>query len=255
MDFEVHVFIGWQWRAPNQSRRSDPAPLTEPFNSSAIDLASGYAGSYHVLELGLHFNAYTTPGSAPPYISAAWFPNWSPASQLLERNRAADITGNIGEVIAGCIAHRVCGVQSSAIAHLRGPQKRTPDYLLAGNPDLNAYMSGISGIPATRLPVYWPMESKARLKSTSRSVSEEALRQLVSYWIGIKDDYPEGVGYGMIVSTELEPARITMSLLLPRNGVRARVLRRYLNWPGSYEYFRTGGDLNLITRCLRGFDG
>src|SRR5262245_54747703 len=91
IEFPVHIFVGWQWRAPRQHRRQQHTPQVVKVDPLGIDLAGRYAGSYHVLELGQHFEAYTDPGARSPFPFAPQLPNWVPADPLLERNRAADI--------------------------------------------------------------------------------------------------------------------------------------------------------------------
>jgi hypothetical protein len=256
MDFSVHTFVGWQWTSRQLRRRQVLAPPIETISSVAIDIAGSYAGSYHVLELGQHFEAYTNPHTPRAFNSVPQLPNWVPADPLLERNRAADITGNIGEIIAGILAMRVLGVPPHHIVHLRARKKLTPDYLLHDVPQLQAYVSQLAQVPAGRLPEHWPVESKAGIDSLGRDESEKALRQLVAYWIDISRRYRKGVGYGIVVTTELTTARITVSIIMPLGKRRARQLRAYLRAPRSYERFcRPGQDLTPITACLRGLNG
>jgi hypothetical protein len=256
MNFSVQTFVGWQWAPLQFRRRLALAPTIEPISSVAIDVAGSYAGSYHVLELGQHFDAYTDPHTPRAFYSVPQLPNWVPADPLLERNRAADITGNIGEIIAGLLAKRLFGVPPHHIVHLRARKKLTPDYLLHDVPQLQAYVAQISQIPAARLPEHWPVESKAGIDSLGRYESEKALRQLIAYWIDISRRYPKGVGYGVIVTTELTAARITVSIIMPLGKRRAKRLRTYLRARRSYERFcQLGQDLTLITACLRGFNG
>jgi hypothetical protein len=258
MRFKVHLLLGWQWRNANQRRR--PCPLPAPLLNippGRIDVATEYAGSYHILEMGRHFDAYSArPYVALPYRYTPMLPRWMPAA-LMERARAADVTGNSGEIIAGLIARRLFKVRPGSLVHLRARvDRRTPDYVIDNSPQLLSFIAAFAGVPTAGLPAHWPIESKAGIGLLDRRDSEAALRQILAYWHHIRNRYSDGVGYGLIVTTELTRASITVSVLMPHNASHASALTNYLR-SCTYEQIKglAADDLPLITRHLRGFDG
>jgi hypothetical protein len=223
MLFLQHVYIGLPWLG-RRSRLRAPDQVLEPVDirASSVDVAGDYAGSYHVLEMGRQYSDYARYAQQRPrYRYSPSLPSWSPAQRLQQRIRAADVTGNIGEIVAGIVARRTLGAKASQLAHLEVRQDgRTPDYLLVGAGGVRTYASGLTGIPEAGLPFHWPMEAKAWSGShVDRDAIRDAVRQLAAYWLDTALDYPEGVGHGIVVGVRLgRPRTVNVHVLVPRDA-------------------------------------
>jgi hypothetical protein len=190
--------------------------------ASSVDVAGDYAGSYHVLEMGRQYSDYARYAQQRPrYRYSPTLPSWSPAQRLQRRIRAADVTGNIGEIVAGIIARGTLGARAQEVAHLEVRQDgRTPDYLLADSAGVRTFASGLTGISETVLPIHWPMEAKAWSGShMDRDAIRDSVRQLASYWLDTVVNYPQGVGCGIIVGVSLgRPRTVNIYVLVPRDS-------------------------------------
>jgi len=193
-------------------------------NGDANILGSRF-GSYHVHAMGRHTSDYLSgqqlprlPGRVPSPVA-----NY----QRLEfKQRAAAVTGNIGEMLCWLIANRLVKLASHEVAHLQPvaqtptSQTRCPDYLIkAGRSWADAYAtlplcpwasSRASAVAkaTANAPTWWPAECKVRRggDATARSVLRDAFQQLSAYWWHIRTTEPKSVGYGIVVSTIYGPA-------------------------------------------------
>lgn len=233
-----------------------------------MDIAGDFAGSYHVLEMGQQYAAYVRYCDQPPLFHfPIAIPSWSPAQRLIRRTRAADVTGNIGEIVAGLVAVRTFGARASEIAHLEARhQERTPDYLLVDSGGVQGFVSSLVGVDPTSLPLDWPLESKAWSHGgMDRDAIRDALRQLAAFWLDTRHGFPEGVGHGLIVGLALgRPRTVNVFVLVPRD--RAALLAWFDDVestaaqsgrsPAEELGSRIGGDgIQALTAFLRTADG
>jgi hypothetical protein len=204
MLFRQELYVGFSYYGSG-SRTRMPAHRFKNIDVRArhIDAAGSFAGSYHVIEMGRQYSDYVRYAHHfPNFPAIPGFPTTHQVDQLDVKTRAADITGNIGETLAGIVAHRTLGFDAGRIAHLK-VDGRTPDYLLHRTPGFSRILRRyIPALKGRGLPRWWAMESKARSKGFSSTEIKEALRQLVAYWYQIQPIYPQGVGYGIIIISD-----------------------------------------------------
>lgn len=191
-------------------------------DENTIKVAAGYAGSYHVLEMGQHYIEYSNAGTAFPIFSL--IPTFPPANifqQLTRKSRAAGITGNIGEIISAIVANRTLGFETENIAHLVvKDKKKTPDYLLYKTDEFCDLLVN-RGIANTTecgaFPEWWLMESKAVTSGSISSSLKDAFRQIALFWYRMLGTYEEGIGFGTIIGTVLQQGIINIVILIPKN--------------------------------------
>jgi hypothetical protein len=192
-------------------------------NVSSIQSTASWAGSYHVLDMGRHYQDYVLGPSLPPFPQLATIPAHYPYDRLTTKIRATGVTGNIGEGVAALFARRVLGARLEDIAHVKarvGSQKRkVPDYLMRIG-HLLGPMSGLNAVAQlSGGPAWWPIESKARKTDASAAAARrEAVEQLISCWSLLLNSEPGAVGYGAVVTFAYEPPReVRVSFLVPKN--------------------------------------
>lgn len=211
--------------------------------SLQVDTTAGYAGSCHVLEMGRHYSEYVRyRGRFPAFRSVPGFPAGNYLRQLDTKSRASNITGNIGEIIAGIVARRTLKIDPGGIAHLKtNIFSKTPDYLLNPTTDFEQILADIEpSLAAVTLPDWWPLESKARAGGRWRDVLMEALRQLAAYWYYHRHTAPQRVGYGVVVATEFgRPRRVRVFIFAPSNQA---ALVAYLNTFVEYKDYKDDFD-------------
>lgn len=215
----------------------------------AIGSVATWAGSYHVLAMGRHYDDYvmTSRVLMLPYI--AGFPRAHPYEKLTGKIRDAGVTGNIGEAIAAIIARRFAGAAIADIAHIqaRTPfrRRRAPDYLMRLGPVMPGALGAVIP-PLARVPVpeWWPVESKARTTPRGCSLARtDALDQLATYWSILAGTQPQVVGFGMIVTFAYKsPREVCVSVILPSN--QNRLVREFRNGVEGDI------DLNAVRRWL-----
>lgn len=193
-------------------------------DAAGVGSAASWSGSYHVLQMGNHYDDYVVTGRIIALPPIAGIPPAHPYGRLTGKIRAAGVTGNIGECGAALFARRYLGAAIGDIAHTRPRQpfrhRRAPDYMMR----LGALMPAQFGpiIPnrfTLTWPNWWPAESKARSSDGAiRKGRRDALRQLVTYWSLIAFTQPTAVGFGLIVTLTYRPPReMRASLFLPCN--------------------------------------
>src|SRR5579871_4127030 len=196
-----------------------------PLNDNTVGTTAGFCGSYHILSMGRHYRAYVVTGIFPRFPDCAGLPPSHPYMELGRKQRAAGVTGNIGEVATGIIGLRVLNLNINEVTHVKpGPtfgRRKTPDYMLRAGHNLPGRLQPVwpAGF-GLNLPEWWPAESKARptASAVSVAVKTEAFPQLAAFWHTIQNGFPDDVGFGMAVGLAYEnPARITITLFLPRN--------------------------------------
>ena len=174
-------------------------------NVDSVGSTSSWAGSYHVLSMGRHFEQYVVTNrswSVPPILN---FPISHPYRSCGWKSKAPSVTGNIGEAVGALFAHTCLGLHISDIAHIRPRpsfhQRKAPDYLMRMKEYLPGPLHGIWAQGASTGPEWWPVESKARStpSSTNQGV-KEGFKQLAAYWHTIHASRPYETGFGMIVS-------------------------------------------------------
>jgi hypothetical protein len=193
-------------------------------DSASIGAVSNWAGSYHVLAMGRHYDDYVISSRILRLPVIPGLPPAHPYERLAGKIRAASVTGNIGEAIAAIVAVRFFGVAIADIAHVRPRRpfrrRKAPDYLMR----LGPFMPGVIGavMPAGQVvawPDWWPVESKARTTEPAcAQARREALRQLIAYWLLLAGSLPQQVGFGVIVTLCYWPPReVRVSIILPSN--------------------------------------
>jgi hypothetical protein len=234
----------------------------QPLNSVTLDpivmnSISAYAGSYHILSMGRHFNDYVISAAGPPVFPPCMgLPRAYPFLALSNKLRAAGVTGNIGEGVCGVVADAIFGMPLGAFLHVKlkpaAGLRKTPDYMFRLGPFLRGVWPAVLPALPAALPTWWPVESKARTTrgSVDAAVSSEALPQLASFWYSIRNSFPNAVGFGMTVGFAYEAnPRVLINVFLPSNQAR---LQTYLASKATYDAFRKHIEKypNRITRCL-----
>lgn len=222
LNFRLHIYRGLPWVGKEPA--ADPDRVFPHFfiSASSVDIAGEYAGSGHVLEMGRHFTAYASYGASwPRFGFPVAMPAWNPAPRLMWRGRAADVTGNIGEIITGIVAKQVFRANVFEIAHLEARRDgRTPDYLIVNSEGVRTYVADFVDMAESDLPFYWPVESKAWSRPDGqRDAIRDALRQLADFWLDTRQGNEQGVGYGVIVGVQLAyPRTISVYILVPKSA-------------------------------------
>lgn len=203
-------------------------PLTPMWlDVGSVGATSSWAGSYHVLAMGRHYDDYVVTSRTIGLPVIAGFPLAHPYERLAGKIRAAGVTGNIGEAIAAIFARRYLGAQIGDIAHVRPcrpfRRRKAPDYLMRLGPLMPAALGPIIPTGASfTWPNWWPVESKARsTEAGSKAARGDALRQLLAYWSVLALSQPEVVGFGVIVALTYQPPReVRVNVILPRDRTR-----------------------------------
>jgi hypothetical protein len=213
MDFTQELHIGFDKTHPAKSLGNLPAP------PSLIDTTGGFAGSCHVLEMGRHYTEYVGTGRPVPRLPGVpGLRSLSSIEQLKIKTRAADITGNIGEILAGIVADTTLDLGIHRIAHIKTKKTmQTPDFMLVSTRKFHDFIRANIPLAGRPLPVWWPLESKARYRSIPNSCIKGALSQLFSYWYSIRKEYPAGVGYGIVVASSFSRRVIKIHVFVPKD--------------------------------------
>jgi len=198
-----------------------------PLDHQTIGNSSSWAGSYHILFMGRHYDDYIYRPT-PELQSVLNFPKLGCFGRLTSKSKSQQVVGNIGECIAALLARDRLNADIADIALLTTTAKRMrPDYLM--NLEGSEIRSLFAGVPLDSRQLsylarkrWWPVESKATKRNDSIDSRKKALKQLISFWLKEKGELPEPVGYGLIVTffyedsdVEHEPEKILVSLILP----------------------------------------
>ncbi|HEX8916270.1 MAG TPA: hypothetical protein VF796_28225 [Humisphaera sp.] len=234
MQFDLSVRCGFGWL------HYPLAPLVVAQHD--IDHVGQFAGAYHVLEMGQHFRDYVEQGNMPAFPAIAGFPVTAYHEPLTNKQRAQGVTGNIGEAIAGLVAHRVLEVPSNGIAHIRLQRpfrrRQCPDFMIrtgSAFPTVIANLAAQRGV--TYCPSWWPLESKARVDGNAcDDAASDAFRQLAAYWYTIAHGPHAGdVGFGFVVTCAYDRNRgVCLRVFMPNN---AGALQTHLRSFNSYDTF------------------
>src|ERR1700687_3451743 len=82
-----------------------------------VGATSSWAGSYHVLSMGRHYDDYVITGYMPSLPPITGIPAAHPYQRLAGKVRATGVTGNIGEAIAAIFARECVRAAIREIAH------------------------------------------------------------------------------------------------------------------------------------------
>lgn len=196
-------------------------------DTGSIGATSSWAGSYHVLSMGRHYDDYVITGRTIGLPTIVGIPTAHPYERLTGKIRAAGVTGNIGEAIAAIFARRVLKAGVRKIAHVRPRRpfrrRRAPDYLMRLENLMPGPFSAVVPLDASPAwPIWWPVESKARTTESSSDVGRrDALRQLTAYWSLLVNSQPQIAGYGIIIVFTYRPPReVRASIILPKNPTK-----------------------------------
>src|SRR3954470_5440696 len=88
-------------------------------DTGSIGGTSDWAGSFHILSMGRHYQAYVLGSTLPVFSQVTAIPTAYPYQRLQNKIRATGVTANIGEAIAAVFARRVLGAQIADIAHVK----------------------------------------------------------------------------------------------------------------------------------------
>jgi hypothetical protein len=225
--------------------RQQPAGTVQ-LSPRSVGGAAAWAGSYHILFMGRHFDDYVVTQRLLGLPMIPGFPDVHPYQRLTGKIRAAGVTGNIGESVAALVGRRRLGLALTDIAPLQpGRRLRSPDYLMRIKPSMPGLFRPIlpSG-GAGSWPDWWPVESKARTtEEGARAARLDALRQLVAYWSAVARQHRDAVGFGVVVTLVYHvPREVRATLILPRRPNR---LRNYLMGRDVAEI-----ELEAIAECL-----
>jgi hypothetical protein len=219
MNVDVHVQLGIK----GLQRRVGSVFL----DARSVGTASTWAGSYHVLVMGRHYDDYVVTSRTIGLPQVQGIPPAHPYERLTGKIRAAGVTGNIGEAIAAVVARRHLGARIEDVAHVRPRRpfrrRKAPDYLMR----IGSRMPGVFSpvLPSGAVfawPDWWPVESKARTTgSACDRARREALGQLKAYWSLLAAAQPAVVGFGLVVAYAYQPPRrVVLSLIVPRDRTR-----------------------------------
>ena len=219
---------------------------------SVLGNISGWAGSFHILSMGRHFIDYViSPRNfvfQNRYLNNSILPN--SIYLLNHKQRASNVTGNIGECVAALFAREFMELGISDIAHIgvrQGFRKRKcPDYLLKINQQALTIFNVNSHLRVP-WPQLWPAESKARAEKTSANSSKKkSFEQLISYWFEIAHQSPSSndLGYGFIFTFCTETPSITATIIFPNTT-------QYINLSTHLQNnHRSQIDTDSIRGCL-----
>lgn len=198
-----------------------------PIDEDTIGNSSSWAGSYHILSMGRHYDDYIYRPT-PEMQKVLDFPKLGCFGRLTSKTKSQQVVGNIGECVAALLARDRLNADISDIALLTTTAKRMrPDYLMnLGGLEIRTLFSKVP-LDTRQLNYldrkrWWPVESKATKRNDSKDSRVKALKQLISFWLKEKDKLPAPAGYGLIVTffyddSDLEhhPEKILVSLILP----------------------------------------
>jgi hypothetical protein len=192
-------------------------------DSSSIHGTSAWAGSFHILEMGRHYQDYVMGATLPALPQLQAIPTAYPYQRLKTKIRATGVTANIGEAVAAVFTRRVLGAGVADIAHIElrraFGKRKTPDYLLRIGPLLFPALSALNAAgPLSGGPEWWPAESKARSTETSAvSARRDAIEQLAVCWRLLRLSQPAAVGYGLVVTFVYQPPReVRATFIVPK---------------------------------------
>ncbi len=220
MNVDLTVQLGFHGR-----RRSKGAVR---LSAASVGGASAWAGSYHVLFMGRHYDDYVVTRRVIQFPPIPGLPPIHGYRRLTGKIRAASVTGNIGESVAAIVARRKLKLAITEIVPMQpDPRLRSPDYLMLVGPHMPALFRRV--IPVGRSfqwPNWWPVESKARTtEEGARTARRDALRQLAAYWSALTARGANTVGFGIVVTLVFHPPReVLASLIIPRRQQRLRTL-------------------------------
>lgn len=194
-------------------------------DTASVHATSTWSGSFHVLEMGRHYEDYVLSPREIRLPNLDTIPSTYPYERLATKIKTTGVTGNIGEAVAAIFARRVLGAPLSAISHVRPKRsfrrRKAPDYLMKIGPLITpaiGWALNAAG-PVSGGPEWWPVESKARsTQESTKSGRREALEQLAACWTIVMNRQPETVGYGLIVTFAYAPPReVRASFIAPKN--------------------------------------
>jgi len=198
----------------------------------SVGQTSSWAGSYHILQMGRHYDDYVLTGYTAQFPDIVGLPPAHPYERLTGKIRASGVSGNVGECVAALFARRYMRANIADVIHIRSRQpfvrRKAPDYMMR----LNSLMPGPfapivpPGINWAQ-PELWPVESKARSTGAGAATARrDALAQLAAYWSLLASLRPIEVGYGIVVSFIYQPPReVRVQLFLPKDqsGLRSKL--------------------------------
>ncbi len=205
----------------------------------SVGQAAEWCGSFDILEMGEHFDAYVlTPRSALlPAIPG--FPPGRRFTQLPGKWPAPSVHGNIGEAVAALTAVSCLGCTPSGVAHVKAGQgtskEKTPDLLLRVTPDLQDEISVQWGFSQITFPDWIPCEAKSRKNpSDATGAFREAKKQLQAFWTHLD---PAERGFGVACCYVYSPPQsIRVRIFLPPSIIQealSQFIQEVLQHSGS----------------------
>ncbi len=178
----------------------------------ALDTAAGWCGSYDILAMGEHFDAYVIAQRSVPLPHIPGFPAGRRFTRLPGKWPAPSVYGNIGEAIAALTAVAHLGFDRDGVAHVKSSAVKTPDLLLKVTEPFKNLVRGLTGRPIY-FPEWIPCEAKCR--KTSKRIGpavKEGRAQIQAFWNSVP---PSERGVGMVCCfVHSPPQSIQVRILL-----------------------------------------
>lgn len=192
---------------------------TLPLDVLALDVASSWCGSYDILEMGQHFDAYVMTPRPVLLPEIAGLPNRRRFTRLPAKYPAPSVHGNIGEAVAALTAVSALGFDPAGVAHIKGLRGKTPDLLLKTTDTFAQLVGGLAGL-ALQFPEWIPCEAKCRkLERGIKQATNEAKQQLQAYWSAVP---VVEAGFGIVCCyIHSSPQSVQVRILLPEQAVQA----------------------------------
>lgn len=218
MSIEVVAQIG-----ATGPRVSLPPRLALPPNS--FDAVHTWAGSYDVLEVPGHFDAYHLQARTPIHLYPVAPPcgYFAPLKHKLE---SGEINGNFGETLPAIFAFERLGLGPDRVIHLTrtAANGKSPDFLFSLGESLATNSIWPPLALPTGLPTWWPVECKATRGKISAQWTK-ALKQLSQFWYDERKNPDLEPGYGIvsIFDHSTTPRTLLWRFVLPRAGQEANL--------------------------------
>ena len=200
--------------------------------------AAGLFSSHHILKMGRHFSEYVENPVDRFTIETQEIYTPSPLPLLRTiKKHAPDITGAIGESLGAIACRQILGLPSACIEPLKVfKKKKTPDFRIQW--DASNLLNSLGRTLTIPLPEFWPLKSKMRKGGAhDKTVFNEALQQLATYWFYRAVYEPECLGFGLISYYENQSDELRIYVLVPSNIQTLRQIHDHYSSNGKEEGF------------------
>lgn len=157
------------------------------------------------------------------------------------KKKAPLVSGSIGEALSILGLAACCQIPMYRIPfHRFHSSSKCPDYRIQVVAELFKTLWNLSDQDINTFPSDIPMEVKSHLNTDSK-FPIGALEQVISYWKGCMNHYPQGVGYAIICRVNFKSNMIRYFLFIPKAGVNRSSLikaRKKTHYFKPERYFR-----------------